>query len=318
MRLLKKILFTLVAIVVLTAGLLFATGHEFGQRPTSSVAQYVAATDTTYIEANGLTFGYISKGEGPLILMFHGYPETAHSWNEVQEDLANAGYQAVAIHMRGYAPTQSALEYSIASLGADVVGLIDAFGAERATIVGHDWGASAVYQAAYDAPDKIDKLIALSIPHPRGVDPSILLEATHFIYYQLPSAEWLVWSHEFEHIKKIYEAWSPTFTPPQAVLDDIKTSLMAPGGIASALGYYHSFFSQGTDKAGPPSESTIKVPTFVIFGSDEIGGAENFAKASPAFVNGYEELMLENIGHFPQLEAPKDVSKAIIAFLKSN
>ena len=296
-------------------------GLEFGMRPAQSIVPLPLASDVKYVEANGIRFGYIEKGAGPLVLLFHGYPETARSWAAVQERLAASGYHVVALFMRGYPPTSfpSNGDYTIAVLGTDVLSLIDAFGAHSAVVVGHDWGASAVYTAAAQNPSKIRGLVALSIPHPRGIagDPKVLLKANHFIYYQLPWSRRIVWSHNFAHIDSIYRRWAPNFQPSLEEIGDIKSTLKAPGAIDGALGYYWSFF-KGRSGAGAAPESTISVPALVIAGaSDGSIDASRFSNARPAFTGPYTFVELASVGHFPQMEAPDAVAEAILSFLKT-
>lgn len=273
------------------------------------------------VEANGIAFSYIEEGQGPLILLFHGYPETARSWKAVQSRLAAAGYRVVAPFTRGYPPTEAAEDgdYSVKSLGADAVALIDALGEETAILVGHDWGASTVYEAATLAPEKVSKLVALAVPHARAVgdDPTILLEAPHFVYYQLPFIRTWVSMSDYAHIDRIYESWSPTYDVPEAELADVKATFAAPGGLDGALGYYWSLFDEELN-AGRLStfESEITVPSLIIAGgADGTVGIERYAMAEPAFVGGYQFESVEGVGHFPQLEAPEQVSNLILAFL---
>jgi len=144
------------------------------------------------------------------------------------------------------------------------------------------------------------------------------LNAPHFIYYQAPWSERLVWSHNFAHIESIYRQWaSPKYQAPAEVLEDIKTTLRAPGGVRGALSYYWGLFKPGglDPKAG---EMTINVPTLVIAGADDGAvTAERFAKARGAFLARYEYVELPDAGHFPQLEAGEKTADAIVGFLKA-
>jgi len=281
-----------------------------------------AADDLAYVEANGIRFAYIEEGSGPLVLLMHGYPETARSWAPVQRDLAAAGYRVVAPNMRGYWPSAAAEDgdYSVPTLGADILALIEALGEEDAVIVGHDWGAAAVYTAATADPAKVRALVALSIPHPLAIagDPGVLLGAPHFIYYQLPFVRWWVSRNDFAHIDRIYETWSPTLDISTVDLTDIKTSL-AEGGVDGPLGYYWSFFGGGAEGAVRATpESKITVPSLVIAGdADGAIAVERFAAAAPAFTGSYRYVELADVGHFPQIEAPDAVSAAILDFLRA-
>ena len=318
MRWVRRIVVLAVAVVVLAIGYAAWLGMEFGARPAETLQPLQAAADVKFIEANGVRFAYIEEGQGPLVLLFHGYPETARSWRGVQHRIAAAGYRVVAPYMRGYPPSGFGQDYSVKTLGHDVIALIDAFGAENAIAVGHDWGAAAVYRAAAEQPAKIRKLVALSIPHPRGFagDPTIFLDAPHFLYYQLPWAERLVWSSDFAHIRRIYREWSPSYDPPPAVLDDIKTTLRVPGATESVLNYYWALFRGNRAEAEAAAAGILAMPSLVVAG-DEDGPAKGgrFEKARAAFTGPYSYVELKGVGHFPQLEAPDATSDAIIGFL---
>ncbi len=279
------------------------------------------AEELKYVDANGITFAYLEEGEGPLVLLFHGYPETARSWAAVQSQIAAAGFRVVAPFTRGYPPTSASetSDYSVRALGEDALALIDALGEERAVLIGHDWGASTVYEAATADPSKVVKLVALSVPHARAVadDPSIFLDAPHFLYYQLPFIRTWVAMNDFSHIEGIYQAWAPTFDVPESELADIKQTMAEPEALDGILGYYWALFDADLNEGRASSaDSEITVPTLVIAGdADGAVSIERYALAEPAFTGGYKFEGLKDIGHFPQLEAPEKVADLIIDFL---
>src|SRR6266404_3844551 len=142
-----------------------------------------------YTSANGLRFGYYEDGAGPLVLLFHGFPDTPHTWCEAQAHLAVAGYRVVAPFMRGYPPTEAPTDgdYSSLKLGGDVLSLIEALGENRAIVIGHDWGAFAAYAAANLNPKRIRKLVTIAFPHPCALQFNLrtLLRSRHFITFQI-------------------------------------------------------------------------------------------------------------------------------------
>ncbi len=284
-------------------------------------AAEVRAEELKYVDANGITFAYLEEGEGPLVLLIHGYPETARSWASVQSRIAAAGYRVVAPFTRGYPPTTASEtgDYSVRALGEDALALIDALGEDQAILIGHDWGASTVYEAATADPSKVSKLVALSVPHARAVadDPSIFLEAPHFLYYQLPFIRTWVAMNDFSHIEGIYQAWAPTYEVPESELADIKQTMGEPGALDGILGYYWALFDADLNEGRASSaESEITVPTLVIAGdADGAVSIDRYALAESAFTSGYKFEALKDIGHFPQLEAPEKVADLIIDFL---
>ena len=115
--------------------------------------------------ANGIEFECLTWGTtGPLVLLLHGFPDDAHAWAQVGEGLAAQGFRAVAPYLRGYGPTRPPADgdYSLMALGEDVAALIPALGAERAIVVGHDWGAVMAWMGAAYAPDRVEAVIGMS------------------------------------------------------------------------------------------------------------------------------------------------------------
>ncbi|MEQ8747018.1 alpha/beta hydrolase [Pyruvatibacter sp.] len=273
------------------------------------------------IEANGISFAYVELGKGPLVLLLHGYPATARSWWPVQQRLAAAGYRTVAPNMRGYPPTSLAPDgdYTVGTLGADALALVDALGETSAVIVGQDWGATAAMSAAATAPNNVTGLVSLVIPHPMATEfsLSLLLNAPHFLYYQLPWASWMVARNDFAHIDGIYDAWSPTFAASDRDLTDIKKTMAMEGGVDGPLGYYWSIGADPTPGTMAATDDTrFAMPSLVIAGADD-GALDTalFAEGRDGFVGPFTYVELANVGHFPQIEAPEAVAEALLDFL---
>jgi pimeloyl-ACP methyl ester carboxylesterase len=143
------------------------------------------------IETNGIRMHIAEAGEGPLVLLCHGWPESWYSWRHQLRALAEAGYHAVAPDQRGYGGTdapEAIDQYTLFHLTGDLVGLLDALGEDTAVIAGHDWGAPVAWHAALIRPDRFPAVIALSVPRtPRGsIRPTTVMPQTEdAIFYQL-------------------------------------------------------------------------------------------------------------------------------------
>jgi pimeloyl-ACP methyl ester carboxylesterase len=143
------------------------------------------------VETNGIRMHVAEQGEGPLVLLCHGFPESWYSWRHQLTALAAAGFHAVAPDMRGYGQTDQPGEidqYTLLHLVGDMVGLVDALGGGPAVIAGHDWGAPVAWHAALLRPDRFRAVIGLSVPYrPRGsVRPTTAMPQTDdAIFYQL-------------------------------------------------------------------------------------------------------------------------------------
>jgi pimeloyl-ACP methyl ester carboxylesterase len=144
-----------------------------------------------FIDTNGIRMHVAEAGEGPLVVLCHGFPESWYSWRHQLVALAETGFHAVAPDQRGYGQTdkpEAIEQYTLLHLVGDVVGLLDALGAPTAVIAGHDWGAPVAWHAALLRPDRFRGVIGLSVPYrPRGGTrpTTVMPETPDAIFYQL-------------------------------------------------------------------------------------------------------------------------------------
>ena len=267
------------------------------------------------IEANGLTFGYHSLGEGPLVLLLHGFPDTAKAWDHVLAPVGAAGFQAVAPYLRGYSPTSIPVDDATTDdLARDVVALIDAFGAEKAILVGHDWGAAAAYAATALAPERVSRLVAVALPHPAGFKPGLteLWKIRHFALFKRKSAARKFIENDFEGLRDIYRRWSPNWDLGAADLADIKRCLSIPESRNAIFGYYRALDAK-------PSElmrRRITVPTVAVAGaSDGAVSTDWFTAAAGRFESAYRVEELPG-GHFPHREHPAEFTDLLLDILE--
>ncbi len=148
------------------------------------------------LAANGIELQVLDEGEGPLVVLCHGFPELAFSWRQQVPALTAAGYRVVAPDMRGYGGSSAPAEveaYDIVSLCGDMSGLLDALGEQRAMFVGHDWGAWLVWQLAVLHPERVRAVAGLSVPFvPRAPAPPVEIMRRHLgedfyiVWFQKP------------------------------------------------------------------------------------------------------------------------------------
>lgn len=171
------------------------------------------------VQANGTEVHIREQGEGPLVLLAHGFPETSYAWRHQISALAEAGYHAVAPDMRGYGQTDAPAEverYTALDVVGDLVGLLDALGEASAVIVGNDWGSTVAWQAALTRPDRFRGVASIGVPMmgPSPIPPTEIFPQTPYallytLYFQSPG----VAEGEFEKdiattLRKIYFAAS--------------------------------------------------------------------------------------------------------------
>ena len=274
--------------------------------------------DHPCVEANGVRFTVIEEGSGPLVLLVHGFPDTAHTWDDVRPALAKAGFRAVSPFTRGYAPTTAPTDglYDSDALGRDVVALIAALGEETAVVVGHDWGASAAYSAAALAPERVRKLVTVAIPHPASLRPTPkkLWGARHFVTLRLPGAADRMRADDFAEVDELVRRWSPAWDVPKGETAAVKESFRAPGSLDAALGYYRAM----RPWLPPSLRRRIRVPTVSFSGdTDGVLGHDDFERARRWFTGAYEVVPMPG-GHFLHREHPERFIRELLRALEGD
>ncbi len=280
---------------------------------------HVPERDVSFVEVDGLRFGYLawepSRGEdAPLVLLVHGFPDTARSWSTIGPELARAGYRVVAPFTRGYAPTGlPERDTDVERMGRDLLGLVDALGAERARLVGHDWGAEAVYAAASLAPERLERIVTIGIPHRSAlrVTPRALWAIRHFLTLQLPGAEARFAADDYAMVEMLYRRWSPAWTPAPEELEPVKNAFAAPGCLHAALGYYRA----SSLRTPALFRRKLEVPTLSVGGTgDPLLGEADFVRTGEHCTAGFRVAMIGG-GHFCHRESERAFLDALVPFL---
>ncbi len=267
-----------------------------------------------YVEANGLRFAYIAEGEGPLALLVHGFPDTPHSWDHVRPLIAAKGYRAVSPFTRGYRPTAiPPRDADGETLARDVVELIAALGEKQATLIGHDFGAAAVYGAAAIAPERVKKLIALAIPHPATLKPTLrqVWGVRHFLAFKLPGAAARFAADDFAALPAIVRRWSPDWNPTASDLAPVRECFADRASLDAAFGYYRALSLTPEAFLRP----RISAPTVVFSGlGDPNASRVDYERARRKFDGEY---ILEEMpgGHFLHLEHPDVFAEKLLKHL---
>ncbi|MBA3539846.1 MAG: alpha/beta hydrolase [Deltaproteobacteria bacterium] len=275
--------------------------------------------EVKFIEANGLRFGYLEKGTGPLVLLLHGFPDTAYTWDASLDALAAAGYHAVAPFMRGYHPTAipASGDYTTDTLAADALALIDAFDASGgpAILVGHDWGAAAAYSAAAIAPEKIRLLVTLAIPHPRSIRPTPRLAWTmrHFVTLRRKHAARRLAANDHALVDVLVKRWSPSWEVPASETARVKAAFREPGCLDAALGYYRAIGVRLPKSQRVP----VTIPTVAFAGEHDVIAPRVYEKARHLFTAAYEVLQVPG-GHFMHREHPAHFTTELVGALRDH
>jgi pimeloyl-ACP methyl ester carboxylesterase len=281
------------------------------------------------IEANGLEIAYLDAGLGPTVLLFHGFPDIAPTFDGLIERLTASGFRCVAPWTRGYWPTSSGRYYDVGTLVADAVALIDMLALDRVFVVGHDWGADMGYGLSAACPERVAAAGILAVPHDRALQPSRLasfdqLRRSFYMWlFQLsPLAEETVARDRFAFLRRLWDEWSPGWSPPEEHLDAVVQTFERPGVLSAALSYYRAPFDRtledpALDALRERTRATIEVPTILLLGDRDECLAPSMAVGSEAAFEGpYRIETLESCGHFPQLEATDRVAERLIAWFR--
>jgi pimeloyl-ACP methyl ester carboxylesterase len=293
-------------------------------------SDYHAAVHPRFVVANGIRYAYLEHGpaQGPLLLLLHGFPDNALSWERQMPAFAQAGYRVVAPYLRGYPPTQipSGGYYDRATLAQDIRALIEALGGgRRACLVAQDWGAAIAYGVLGAFPDAVERAVLLAVPHPVQIrrtlrrSPKHIARSFHWFLFQLPGLpEALCRAGNFAFIEWLWRLWSPAYDDRDHVAQ-IKRMLAEPGAMAATLAYYRAamqprFADPALADLRARLDQPIGVPTRVICGTRDMR-REMLPGQREFFTGPYEWTTVEGAGHFLHREKPDAVNRLVLDWL---
>jgi pimeloyl-ACP methyl ester carboxylesterase len=309
------------------------------------------------IETNGVQLRTVEAGEpgAPVVVLAHGFPELAYSWRHQIPALAAAGYHVLAPDQRGYGrstrPADIA-DYNIAELSADLIGLLDDVGADKAVFIGHDWGAQVVWGSAQLHPDRVAAVVGMSVPPvPRAkIPPTQAFRAIfgdnffYMLYFQEPgvadaelaanpattitrtlggqtlpddpaAALRMIQPGPAGLIERLPECGLQNWLTPQEA--DRYITEFTRTGFTGGLNWYRNLDRNWEILADPPAR-TIDVPAMFIGGSADLVLSFMRADRATEVVTGrYREVLIDGAGHWLQQERPDQVNELLLEFLSS-
>jgi pimeloyl-ACP methyl ester carboxylesterase len=280
------------------------------------------------VEANGIEFAYLEAGEGPLVLLLHGFPDDAWTYEHQLEALAANGYRAVAPFMRGYQPTGPAPDdrYDGEALAADVAGLVDALGDGPAFVIGNDWGGFATHATGALHPEAVRRAIVINIGHPATflstlAHPRQLHHIFHFWLFQRDAlAAGAIRGSDMALIDYLWDYWSAPGHDYREHLDRLKAETLAPeGALEAALRYYPGLVDMPAERpeAAAKMQGHIGVPTLTIFG-DHDPPRELSEGEHVHFDAEYRLEIVAGAGHFVHREQPDEVNRLMLEWLAAD
>ncbi len=280
-----------------------------------------------YARVNGIRLHYAETGAGEdLVILLHGFPEFWYSWRHQLEVLGKY-FHVIAPDLRGYNLSDKpprVEDYRIDKIVADVIGLIDHFGAKQAAIVGHDWGAGVAWSIAQKFPERVSRLAVLQVPLPavwrENMSLRQLFRSWYMFFFQIRRLpELLIRRQNFRALEKSFQdnvGRKGSFTAED--VERYKDAVRQPGALTAAVNYYRAnvFERLFARKEAGAEPRLIGVPTLFIFGEQDFAILPRSVRGLNKHIAAeYREVRIPDSGHWVQNEAPDEVNAALLDFL---
>lgn len=275
--------------------------------------------ETLSFTLDGERFDALATGpaKGTVALFLHGFPDLPTSWVPVMERFAAEGYRCIAPWMRGYPPSTTEGPFDLDRLARDVRRLADEISTRRKTVLlGHDWGAAAVWFASMRWPDRFAAAVTASVPHPVNFvqalrNPAQIWRSRYMLRLQLRSID-------RTGIERLWRDWSPDLEPSSAHLDDVATAIRAGGD--APIEYYRAFrrptrptVMRFVDR----ERATVRLPMLYLHGLDDGCIAPGAARGQERFVDApFRTELISGAGHFLNVEQPDAVASRALRFFE--
>jgi pimeloyl-ACP methyl ester carboxylesterase len=243
-----------------------------GTPDAPSQGRWVNGLREGYADIGDVQLHYVEAGDGPLVILLHGFPEFWYGWRRQIEPLAKAGFRVVAPDMRGYNLSSRPDEvdaYDTGKLATDIRELIHERGAGSAMLVGHDWGGTAAWVTAMNHPEVVDRLAILNAAHPRKLSqglhhPGQLKKSWYFFFFDLPDVpETVVHANHWHFFRNFLRDARPAYTDEE--IAHYVEAWSQPGASTGMINYYRSSVRTPPRKA-EAALKPIDAPTLVIWG----------------------------------------------------
>jgi pimeloyl-ACP methyl ester carboxylesterase len=285
---------------------------------------------------NGIELHAVEEGEGPLVVLCHGFPELAYSWRHQVPVLARAGYHVLAPDMRGYGRSSAPAEveaYDVVTLCGDMCGVLDALGEERAIFVGHDWGANVAWQLAVLHPERVSAVAGLSVPFvPRAPAAPIPIMRRHLgedfyiVWLQQPGVADAALAADVRRTLTTSRQWTAQWAeedgparkrPPWLSESELEVYVEAfeRTGFTGGLNWYRNI-DRNWELTEAVAERRVQAPAMFLTG--ELDPVRRFmpAEAMTGWVlDMRSEVVVPGAGHWVQQQAPEEVNAALLDFL---
>jgi epoxide hydrolase 4 len=289
---------------------------------TSEVASvYGLDVREGYADVGGVKLHYVEAGDGPLVVLLHGFPEFWYGWRLQIEPLVAAGYRVVAPDTRGInlsSKPEGFEAYGVDLLAADISGLIGELGGQPARLVGHDWGGSIAWTVAMNNPEVVDRLAILNAAHPRKLSeglkhPSQLRKSWYFFFFALPGLpEDVVHTRDWHFYRHFLEDANPAFTSEE--IERYTEAWSQPGASSAMIDYYRASVRQN-QKEAVAKLRPISARTLVIWGEQDSYLGSDLAEPHEDDVPNLDRVeRLADASHWVHHDEAERVNQLLIDF----
>jgi pimeloyl-ACP methyl ester carboxylesterase len=278
-----------------------------------------------FASVNGVRLHYVEAGEGPLVVLLHGFPQFWYAWRYQIPALARAGYRVIALDMRGYNLSEKprgVRHYDVDALAADAAALVQRLDPAGATLIGHDWGGAVAWRAAERHPAAVRRLVILNAPHPATFarelrTPSQLLRSSYILFFQLPwIPELVIRARNFALLGRVLRR-DPA--RPHAFTDEDvrrhKEALARPGALTAALDYYRAAARRPRGVLDPRGAARVEQPALVIWGDRDRYLRPELTRGLERWVPHVRVEHLADASHWVMDDAPERVNELVLRFV---
>jgi len=288
------------------------------------------------VAVNGIELAIVEEGEGPLVVLCHGFPELAFSWRHQLPALAAGGYRVIAPDMRGYGRSSVPAEvkaYDIVSLCGDLTGLLDALGEERGIFVGHDWGAIVVWNLSLLAPERVRAVAGLSVPFvPRAPAPPTQImrknigEDFYIVWFQQPGVADRALAEDVRRTLTTPQQWTaqwagdPDEQPrlPAWLSEEelaVYVDTFQRTGFTGGLNYYRNL-DRNWELTADIAQRHVQAPAMFLTGERDLVRLFAPGDTMADWVDDLRaKVVVPKAGHWVQQQAPEQVNAALLEFL---
>jgi pimeloyl-ACP methyl ester carboxylesterase len=263
---------------------------------------------------DGVKLAVLDVGEGRPVVLLHGFPDSSHLWRHQLPALVDAGLRVIAPDLRGFGESErpeQVDDYALAHSVRDVLAVLDALELERADVVGHDFGAALAWLVAAFAPDRVGRLVVMSVGHPNATRERSIEQrekAWYQLFFQFEAAEQLLMRDDWKLLRELLRG--------DGDLDRYLADLSRPGALTAGLNWYRANLAPERALEERPLVPAVAAPTLGLWSSGDNYLTEDGMTRSAEHVSGpwrYERI--EGASHWLQLDRPEQVNALLTEFL---